>query len=132
MSKRLESGKKGEKMKEYILCKLKDRSYDVLILCLSHESVLTYYEEIQNEALIQNNKGYCLIDQLLVTGNEQNRFILIPYIYGLLDFANGKAVSVNQNIRKLSVDLLSKNITALQDTILTDSQQKMVLNKVAI
>jgi hypothetical protein len=94
--------------------------------------VLSYCEEIENESLIQNNKGYCLIDQLLVTGNEQNRFVLIPYIYGLLDFARGKAVSVNQNIRKLSVELLNKNVPALQDTILTDFQQRMVLNNVAI
>ena len=119
-------------MKEYVICKLDEKPYDALIVCLSHESVLSYWDEIEKESLLQDSKGYIILDQLLVTGAGKNRFVMIPYLYGTLDYTKAKIIKVSYHIRKLSVDLLNRNITSLQNTILTDDQQEMVQNRVAI
>ena len=61
-------------MKEYTICKLKNREYDGFLLCLTFDSIISYLMTIESEDIISNSKGVLLIDQLLVTGNGSNRF----------------------------------------------------------
>ena len=68
-------------MKDYILYRLDDKLYGVLLLCLSHENVFLFCEDIRKEPLIKCGRGNILLDQLLVTGNDNNRFVIIPYEY---------------------------------------------------
>ena len=119
-------------MKDYVLYGLDGEKHDVLLLCLSHENVFTFYEDVQKEPVIQNGTGTILLDQLLVTGNGENRFVTLPYNQGMIDFSRAENATVNHEIRRLSVELLNKYITSLQDTILTEAQQEMVQNKTAI
>lgn len=119
-------------MKDYILYGLNEEKYGVLLLCLTHENIFTFYQDVQQEPLFQNSKGIILLDQLLVTGNGDNRFVSLPYDCGKIDFSKAENVMVSNTIRKISVELLNTNISALQNTILTDDQQEMVRQKIAI
>ena len=119
-------------MKDYILYRLDDKLYGVLLLCLSHENVFSFCEDIRKEPLIKCGRGNILLDQLLVTGNGNNRFVIIPYEYGVIDFSKAHNTTVNSKIRELSVELLNANVASLHNTILTDTQQEMVRNRKAI
>lgn len=119
-------------MENYILYALNDKKYGFLLLCLSHENVFSFYEKVQRNPIIQQGKGLILLDQLLVTGNGNNRFVSIPYDCGRMDFSNAHNVTVDNTIRELSVLLLNSNIDSLQNTILTESQQEMVRQRIAI
>ena len=123
---------RGDVMKEYVLYGLDEELYDVLLLCLSHKNVFSLCEEIRKEPLIKCGRGNILLDQLLVTGNGNNRFVIIPYEYGVIDFSKAHNTTVNSKIRELSVELLKANIASLHNTILTDTQQEMVRNRKAI
>lgn len=113
-------------MKDYILQALDEKLYGVLLLCLSHENIFSFCDDVRQEPLIKNGKGNILLDQLLVTGNGNNRFVKIPYEYGVIDFSKAHNTTVSSEIRELSVALLSANVTSLQNTILTDTQQEMI------
>ncbi len=119
-------------MKDYILYGLNEKMYGVLLLCLSHENIFSFREEIEQEPLIKNGSGNILLDQLLVTGNGNNRFVIIPYDNGVIDFSKAHNATVSSKIRELSVELLNANVTSLQNTILTEIQQEMVRNRKAI
>ena len=119
-------------MKDYVLHKLDRNLYRALLLCLSYENIYTYYEEIQKEPLIMDSKGKIILDQLLVTGNGENRFVAIPYEFGVIDFTKAENIKVDIGIRQLSVELLNASISSLQNTILTESQREMVQNNIAI
>jgi len=119
-------------MKEYIIRGLDDMKEGVLFLCLSHENVFSFFDEVQHEPVVQNGKGYILLDQLLVTGNGENRFVSIPYDHGEIHFSRAHNASVDPSIRKLSVELLRDHVESLHNTILTDLQQEMVLKRIVI
>lgn len=119
-------------MKEYVLSGINEKMYGVLLLCLSHENIFSFCEELQQEPIIKNGKGNILLDQLLVTGNGNNRFVIIPYDNGRIDFSKARNTSVPQKIREISVELLSMNVASLQNTVLTDLQQEMVRKKIPI
>ncbi len=119
-------------MKDYVLVELDEKMYGVFLLCLSHENIFSFCDEVQQEAIIQNGKGNILLDQLLVTGNGSNRFVIIPYDYGKIDFSKARNTSVNKKIRELSVELLGMNTDSLKNTILTDIQQEMIRRRIVI
>lgn len=119
-------------MKDYVLYELNEKMYGVFLLCLSHENIFSFCEEVEQELFIQNSSGYILLDQLLVTGNRDNRFVAIPYDYGKIDFSKAHNTIVDRKIRELSVELLNRYATSLQNTILTDDQQEMIRKRIAI
>ena len=67
-------------MNEFFIDKVKDYGYDRFLLCLTFEGIATYRLSIESSPLIRRQTGKLLIDQLLVTGNGQNRFISCEYI----------------------------------------------------
>ena len=119
-------------MKNYALLGLDDKMDGVLLICLSHENIYSFCDELQRENLIRNGKGIILLDQLLVTGNGENRFVTIPFDRGIIDFSKAHVASADLKIRKISAELLKKNVASLHDTILTEAQQEMIQNNIAI
>lgn len=119
-------------MKNYVLFGLDDKMDRVLLICLSYESIYSFCDELQREYCIRNEKGVILLDQLLVTGNGKNRFVTIPFEKGKIDFSKAHVASVDIEIRKISADLLKKNVVSLRDTILTEAQKEMIQNNIAI
>lgn len=111
-------------MKEYAIQRLNDREYDSFLLCLTFESILNYIEHIEHEQLILKSKGVLLVDQLLVTGNGKNRFILCSFDHGKIDLSTVKTICPQKYYKKISIDLLQKNFELLHNSILTDKQRE--------
>ncbi|MBS5334562.1 MAG: type II toxin-antitoxin system RnlB family antitoxin [Firmicutes bacterium] len=111
-------------MKEYAIQRLNDREYDSFLLCLTFESILNYIEHIEHEQLILKSKGVLLVDQLLVTGNGKNRFILCSFDHGKIDLSTVKTICPQEYYKKISIDLLQKNFELLHNSILTDKQRE--------
>ena len=116
-------------MRIYTLQSLNNQQYNVFLVCLTNENTFSFTEELQKEILIQEKTGSLLIDQVLVTGNNKNRFVLIPYERGKIDFSMARNTTVSPKIRQLSSKRIKENITHLEFTILTKEQQDKVLDE---
>lgn len=113
-------------MKEYTLSALCGKDYDGFLLCLSFESVLNYLDSIETEPLILNGKGVLLIDQLLVSGNGQNRFFSCLFDHGEIDLSTAQTVFPAVYYRELAVKMLQKDIPRLEYSILTNRQKECI------
>ena len=113
-------------MKEYAMCHLTEREYDGFLLCLTFDSVLSYLSHIEKEPVILNSNGSLLIDQLLVTGNGKNRFILFRFSHGKIDISSARNISPDEYYKRLSIKLLQRNYDLLQNSILTDQQRNNI------
>lgn len=115
-------------MKEYILSNDVREDYNGMILCLSYESIFTYLHNIENESLILNTKGKLLIDQLLITGNTENRYISCLYDYGSILISSAQYVRPDHYYKSLSCKILKNNIDCLKNSILSNQQIEFILN----
>ena len=105
-----------------------DSSNKLYILCLSHQSIATYLDEIVNHPLIALKTGIILIDQLLVTGDGDNRFIECYFYNGIIDFESMHNVTPTKEAKQLSLTLLRMNYQYLHNSILTDEQRYQIQN----
>lgn len=103
-------------------------SNKVFILCLSHQSIATYLDEITKHPLIALKTGSILIDQLLVTGNNNNRFVECHFHNGIINFGSMRHVIPTQEEKQLSLTLLQMNYQYLHNSILTDEQRYRIKN----
>ena len=72
-----------------------------------------------------------MIDQLLITGHNDNRFLSCNFSHGKLDFTTARIVNPTNFFREETVDLLHDNYGYVENSILTDSQRQKVRDKVA-
>lgn len=112
--------------KEYLIGEAHTDEYDVFLLCLHHESILNYIEKIKAEPLIQNQSGKLLIDQLLVTGNGNNRFLLFDFNHGILHLDHATNVEPDESYRDRAVELLSQNREFLKNSILSNQERAAI------
>lgn len=113
-------------MKKYNLKKINEGKYTYFIISLTYESILDYIEEIENELLIERNIRFILIDQLLATGNNKNRFISCEYQNGKIRLFTAKNVECRDNIRKISSQILKDNYSLIENSILTKYQKQKI------
>lgn len=118
-------------MKEYVIQQLNNKEYDIFLLCLTFESILSYIKHIEHEQLILKSKGILLVDQLLVTGNGKNRFLSCLFDHGRIDLSTVKTICPQEYYRRISIDLLKKNIELLHNSILTDRQRESIKKGIA-
>ena len=119
-------------MKEYAITKIDYQKYDLFLLCLTHESIFKFYDDLIQEPEFLGSQGILLLDQLLTTGNEENRYVAIPYNCNGLDFDKAKKVAADKKIRQISTDILYDNIAYLDSSILTDDQREQIYQRIAI
>lgn len=100
----------------------------ILLLCLDYNSILSYINEISSNNYIMNSQGTLIVDQLLVVGNGQNRFLKCNYSYGNIDYYSSETIEFQKNnkYREISSDLLRNNSEYLEYSILTDSQLETI------
>lgn len=113
-------------MKKYILEKLNEDEYTYFIISLTYEGVLDYIEEIESELSIEKSIRIILIDQLLTTGNNRNRFISCEYQNGKIKLYTAKNVDCNENIRKISSQILKDKYNLIENSILTKYQKQRI------
>lgn len=115
-------------MNDYIITQDTKQDYNGFLLCLTTKSFFEYFHNIENESLLKNSKGILLIDQLLVTGNEENRYISCVYNCGQLILNSAKYVIPDNYYRKLAINILKNNMYIVENSILTSYQKKCILN----
>ena len=113
-------------MKKYILEKINEDEYTYFIISLTYESILDYIEDIEKKLSIEKNKILILIDQLLTTGNNKNRFISCEYQNGKIKLFTAKNVDCSENIRKISSQVLKNNYELIENSILTKNQKQCI------
>ena len=118
-------------MADFTICTLTDQDYDNFLLCLTFESIANYYDLIEQHPFIVHKTGRLLVDQLLVSGNNGNRFLRCSYRNGKLDFSTIRDVIPDMKYRQLAVKLLHENCASLANSILTEAQRKLVEEEVA-
>lgn len=111
-------------MMNYYLKQLNSDQY--YLICMDYNSVLNYLDEVENEPLIQSNKGDLIIDQLLVAGIGKNRFLTCQFSHGEIKLDTAKNVDGTDSFRLLSSEILNQHSTALKYSILTDSQLELI------
>ncbi len=113
-------------MKKYILEKINEDEYTYFIISLTYESILDYIEDIEKNLSIEKNKIVILIDQLLTTGNNKNRFISCEYQDGKIKLFTARNVKCSENIRKISSQVLKDNYELIENSILTKNQKQCI------
>lgn len=114
-------------MKEYILERINEEEYQYFIISLTYESILNYLEKIEGEKVIQNSKGILLIDQLLISGNNKNRFMSCEYENGKLKLFTAKNVVCKEKIRNISSRILKNEVRIIKESILPEYQKRLIL-----
>ena len=113
-------------MDEFVIHKVKTSNYDRFLLWLTFESITTYKSLIESSPLIMCQTGKILIDQLLVTGNSQNRFISCEYANGILDFTTAQVVHPDDYYKKITVKWLNSHYAYVEHSILTEAQRHYI------
>ncbi len=119
-----------EEYKEYIIREAHTDEFEIYIVCLSFESIANYLEKISQEELIQTSKGKILIDQLLITGNGKNRFLLCEFDNGNIIVDSSENVEPDDSYKEKTIKLLNKNKDIIENSILTDAEKNNIYNNV--
>ena len=118
-------------MNEYIIYKTNVDGYDRFVLCLSFESLLSYINKIEDVLAEDKCEERILIDQLLITGDDVNRFLSCDFSQGKFDFKTAKNVNPSEYYRKQTVEWLHDNYSYVKNSILTEDQRRKIRNRIA-
>jgi hypothetical protein len=111
-------------MKEFALRKIEDGHY--YLFCLGFESILNYLHDLENAEEIKTNEGVLIIDQLLVTGNGENRFIVCDFSNGAIDFSRARNIPPKAELDALALNIMQENFNLLDSSILTKKQRDLI------
>jgi len=111
----------------YVLSNCYSSSYDWQVVCLSYDSIYSYIQLIQNDLKTQNvRKAKVVFDQLLITGNNINRFLSIEFNDNSFLFNTAQNITPEMSIRQKTHSILLKNIRLLDNCVLTEKQVNMI------
>jgi len=114
-------------MEYYTLKQTMRQDYDLFLFCLTTESFFDYLRCIENEPLIKNSEGTLLIDQLLVTGEAENRYISCAYNHGHIELSAAQYTVPDNYYKNLAADILRDNKNIVENSILTSYQKERIL-----
>ena len=100
--------------------------YNRFLLCLTFKSVVNYLSEIESAPEMVTCSGKVLIDQLMVTGDGDNRFISCNYLNGKLDMTTGQIVIPDDRFRSITIERLHENYIYVEHSILTEHQRECI------
>lgn len=115
-------------MKDYIVKKI-DKSYaKYLIFGITVNSPLFCLEEIE-KSIDLTNGDIIVFDQLLQTGNTNNRFLTMSIGNDHFDMGSAKNIDgskIDNDVRKIGCDFLRKNVEILNYCILVSEQKEAI------
>lgn len=113
-------------MENFLLKKID--AHHFLLLCLNHNSVMSYLDDISRCDEIKHNDGVLIIDQILVVGDGENRFIYCNFSNGSINIQESKVICKERALqfRKSSAELLKAVGEQLEYSILTDRQRELI------
>jgi hypothetical protein len=112
-------------MKEYVLRKIEDGKY--YLFCLSFDSILNYLRDLENEEEIKANTGTLIIDQFLVVGNGENRFVSCGFSNGVIEISSANNFAPKAELDAFALNVLQDNSNFLDNSILTKKQRELIL-----
>lgn len=118
-------------MNSYLIEKINFCGYDRFIICLTFESIVNYLSEIESAPEMFTYSGKVLIDQLLVTGNGDNRFIECSFLNGKLNMSTAQIVIPNDRFRNITTERLYENYIYIEHSILTEYQRECIRKKIS-
>ncbi|MDD2445872.1 MAG: type II toxin-antitoxin system RnlB family antitoxin [Clostridia bacterium] len=116
-------------MQEFILEKFNNNLYQYLVFGTTVESPLFQLQKIAKK--LKGNNCTVLFDQLLQTGNTDNRFLTIAFKKNSFDLSTVKNIdgkNVDENTRKVISDFLRSNELLLKYCILVSAQKEVIKN----
>ncbi len=115
-------------MENYVLKKVNQNSIEYLVFGTSVESPLFCITEIAKK-LDENKEAKVLFDQLLQTGNSDNRFLMIEFKNGNFELSSATCINpqtINDGIKSQITDFLRQNPQILKYSILLNDQKKII------
>ncbi len=113
-------------MKNFVAKKIDKCGYKRFLLLLSFESLMEYLDSIEESSNIIQASGKILIDQLFITGDEENRFISCELKNGKFDLKTACIVCPEKSFRMETVRWLHDNYCYVENSILTDRQRRSI------
>ena len=119
-------------MQEYTIINTKTKEYKKMIICLSHESILEYINKIEKTLTEEKIEGKILIDQLLITGNNNNRFCEIKFTREKFNQNTAQNITPKENYKKMTTEYFNSHYEFIKNSILTDEEKQKIKNNITI
>lgn len=113
-------------MCNYIIKKADKEGYDRFLLWLSIDSLADHLDNVEDSLNKLNASGKILIDQLFLTGNEDNRFMSCYFKNGGFDFSTACNVTAAESFREETMQWLHDNYAFVENSILTKNQRQRI------
>lgn len=115
-------------MDNFSIIKLSDDNYPLLVVMETYEAPFQYLYDIENALLQMNYSGIVLLDQLLHSGNNDERFILANFDGKAFDRYSFKFINIERrsNIRRIACEALKKDKDIIEYSILNNSQKLLL------
>lgn len=112
-------------MNSYFLKRIDHIKYNYVAICLNYEKFISYYKKIEEE--IVNETGTLLVDQLLITGDNSNRFIEFNYKNGIIDINSVQKGKVPCDLVNCIEKQFKQFVHEVKSSILPESVKKRLL-----
>lgn len=117
-------------MGDFIIKQINKDYAKYLVFGTSVDSPLFQLIEIKNTIeVIDGDK--IIFDQLLQTGNADNRFLVMTFINRNFDYSSAKNINYNiidEEVKAFACDYLRKNVMTLKYSVLLSEQKEIILN----
>lgn len=115
---------------DFIVKEINKEYAKFLIFGISTESPFFLLEEIKEQINLQKN-DVVIFDQLLQTGDADNRFLLLTFGSKVFDLSTAKHIErsvVDGETKSIIADFLRKNFMVLKYSILLEQQKEIILD----
>lgn len=121
-------------MNPFIIEYFKEKPYVAVLIVTTHENPLLHLQNIERDFGCKIEKGIILIDLLLHSGNNEDRFIEIEYTGLEFNFSTMKKVKIDRAnpVRKKTSELLTTFPDVIESSILNSQQKKLILHGICI
>lgn len=116
-------------MKDIIINKSNDPKIKYVIFSISTDSPLFLLEEINKNINLKNGQSV-LFDQLLQTGDSNNRFLNLKFVNEAFDLSSIQHIDkekLDETLYKFISDFLRKEQRLLRYSILLEEQKNFIL-----
>lgn len=117
-------------MDAFIIKQIDKKYAKYLIFGTTVESPLFQLQEIKKAINIMNGDKI-IFDQLLQTGNADNRFLIMSFLNDNFDYGTAKNIdtkTIDIDIRSFGCSYLRSNTLLLKYSILLSEQKEIILN----
>lgn len=117
-------------MKEILINKSNSSKVKYVIFSVSTDSPLFLLDEISEKVNLENGQ-IVLFDQLLQTGDAENRFLILKFSNGKFDLSSIRHIAkkeIDESLYKFISEYLRNEQLLLRYSILLEEQKKFILN----